>query len=406
MLKALTRTYDDKSLFCSGKIKLYSHIIKTPLRVLGIPLENIRLLVELYDYHSDILKRYNVITPIIELDLDVRMNILNNVEKTFKRYADYIEEIKRKFNCYSIVIPIFSSEVSKKIVHEIKTSKIPYTLSIFLSHYVDQDYIDLLCLPILKIKIYDRAKKERILLVNADLYIRYIQFSIDYFQKYINKPFFIPLPKIRDVDLRKLLEYFIDHNCTNILLDYDGSSFKKLTDLIRLLRIEYGRSNLLDNLIIYGTRIIREVVSQRMSDEVKFADILALIGLDILGSNYKKRFFAEEEHPILGSAEYVERYFNNQTYGYRHEKYLGELDIDLLHLVQELSINHHGLKLKRVLFRLVNTKRHREETEKYSEILSRELEIIDYLKSKRYVSSIDIKCIKSKAIKYTLEDFL
>ena len=162
MLRFINKKPDEKSLLCTGKLSIYSHRVTTPIRVIGISLSQVTYLVNLYDVLGDFLKQYNILTPVFEIDIDVRKGIFEEIKKSLERYADYINEVKRRFHSYSFVIPFFSAEISKKIIKELDEYGRSYTLSVFLSHYVGQECIDILSLPVLKTQIYDRDRKRRI----------------------------------------------------------------------------------------------------------------------------------------------------------------------------------------------------------------------------------------------------
>ncbi len=406
MLKFINKKPDEESLLCTGQLAVYSHRVATPIRVMGIALRQIKYLIELHDMHKEIFDQYNITTPIIEVDVDVRKATFENLEKTFERYINYINDAKRIFRSYIIMIPFFSAEISKKIVQELNNKGRSYSFSIFLSHYVECEEIDILSIPVLKTQIYDTISKRRIQLVNAEQYIRYVEYSMKYFGERTHKPFFVPFPKLPDKELPALLSYFIESKYTNILLDYEGSSFKKLSDLIRLLQTEYDREGLFNKLILYGTRILREAVAKRSDDEVKFADVLALAGIDILGSNYKKRALIEEERPIFRQEETVERFFNNETYGYRHEKYLKDSFEEIHEIIKEISLEKYSHEIKRVLFKIINVDSHRKEVRKYIDLASKGKDLHEYLKTKTYVKAEDLKIIRRAPSEHKLDEYL
>jgi len=406
VLGFISKKPDEKSLLCLGKLRIYSHIVSTPIRVMGISLRQTRHLIELYDEFSDVLRKYSTFAPIVEIDVDVRKEIFEKFSKTLEKYSDYMYEIRKKFQSHIFLIPFFSATISRKVVEELSTSKTSYSLSIFLSHYVGQDHINILSIPVLKTQMYDTEVRKKVQIVNAKQYVEYVKYAVKYFEERINKPFFIPFAKIPDRELPTILNYLIGNEYTNILLDYDGSSYKKLTDLIRLLQIEYDRKGMLNKLILYGTRILREAVSKRTDEEVKFADILAFAGLDILGSNYKKRIIVEEERPIYGRQETVERFFNNKTYGYRHEELLANTYTDIAEIVQEILERKHGQTLKKLIFKIINTNNHRKEAEKYIEIVTKNKELQTYLNTKKYVKKEDLETIKRKPSEHKLDEYL
>ncbi len=408
MLRFIEKASDSESLLCAGKLRVYSYVVETPIRVLGVPISQVSRLVELYDEYGDVVKRYSVLAPVLEIDIDVKRDTFRNFENVLERASTYIYEVKKKFSSYVFAIPFLSSEISRKIVYELSSEGRSYALSVFLSHYVGADYIDILSIPVIKAHVYEKDTKRVAQIVNASMYVKYIEYSVKFLEERIDRPFFIPFIKLPDTDIPPILKYLIDRRYTNILLDYEGSSYKRLSDTIRLLQIEYDRAGMLKNLILYGTRILREAVSKRRDDEVKFADILALIGLDILGSNYKKPRIVDEERPIVKTEgeEPIERFFNNDTYGYKHESYLKEEEPDLYDLLDSIRDEKSFRYTKKTLFNIINVNKHRIETYRYSELVSKAMDLREYLRSKKYIKHEDLKVIKRGASEHKLDDYL
>lgn len=181
----------------------------------------------------------------------------------------------------------------------------------------------ILLTPNIKIERYDPAINKKIIIININEYLKFVNEAyhiLDYRNK---KPIFVPVSlKLGINDIKKLAKEYIKKEYFNIWFDFEGSAITKpkIARIRGFLR-EFEENRRIEDIIIYSTNLKREIISNIKSEKSPSSDILtSIIGSNLIGVN------REPPKPIslppLSKEELVElrkhkaRVFDPSTYYY------------------------------------------------------------------------------------------
>lgn len=295
----------------------------------------------------------------------------NNKIKDHFRFADWIGQYN------NILTPSFSFNPVREFS---KFEKITGFYDYYY-HYSDN------ALFIPNVNFYNKNEQ----IMDIDDYFSHISESYNYLNYKNNKPIFIPIPLDIDISLiNNIGKFLIKNEFTNFWFDFKGNPSNDRTKLglIRHLNHLFNKNELSDNVVMYITKVRREIVTHTKDESNPASDILTpIIGSSFIGCNRDKQRMIKG--PPLTKEQRIEmlihkaRKFDPENYYYQKVNQMNDLKD------KEQFYNRNN---NQVLNNILLNK----ELNKMEENFLPNQDLIQYLKSKRMLNEYE----KGKLFRY------
>lgn len=319
-------------------------------------------------------------------------------QDTFLKEADRSDApfLSKNYDSYK-KIPVLSD---KSIINTLTLSFNPcliHDYEDYLDSFLDiyHGRSDLLFVPNLKVKEFDKDNNKSEVKIQPDDYLDYVQCAYDSLKFRNSKPIFVPVSTRYGVKPSAgLILDLLESGFRYFWLDLEGRASTSIAPIVRSFHRVVDKQGLDDKIILYGSNIRREINPNKKDSISAASDVLATpIGFDFIGVNRdtQKTWFGNNYIPPPQelTTQHKGRLFDSENYEYvKFSEFKGTDD-----LLKKYHLQESELIEKPAFFSdFINSYELNMEFERQRYAMQYDKSLRDYLEGKR---SITEKILKS-----------
>ena len=268
---------DDKTYFTTKDLRFNHNTLITPFKSLDF--NDLKSLSDI----SSLEKKWLDKNPVIEKSHIIKKDTF--LKENDKPDAPFLS---RYYDSYKRIPVLSEKSVINTLTLSFNPCKIPDyedSLDSFLDIYHGRS--DILFVPNLKVKQYDKEIEKSDIAIQTDEYLDYVNCAYDSLKFRNSKPIFVPVSTRYGMNpSAELIEEMLNSGYRYFWFDLEGRSTTRIAPLIRRFHRVVDKKGLGDKVVLYGSNIRREINPNKKDSASAASDILATpIGFDFVGVN-------------------------------------------------------------------------------------------------------------------------